>query len=140
MRRKKNLKWNTSLVVSAVDAHPDLLSIPTFVLFVQKDELLDSHADYLGFTPESVPLFPPGQAVPPPLRPFLGSIAASMQRFTEEMELTQQSSQERETLRRRLQDGLIAKGCAQPNSRRRCHILTSASGLCGAGLSRPIRS
>ena len=106
-----------------------------------KDELLDSHADYLGFAPESVPLFPPGQAVPPPLRPFLGSIAASMQRFTEEMELTQQSSQERETLRRRLQDGLIAKGCAQPNSwRGRSHILTSASGLCGAGWSRPIRS
>ena len=33
------------MVVSEVDAHPDLLSIPTFVLFVQKDELQMSRAE-----------------------------------------------------------------------------------------------
>jgi hypothetical protein len=44
-RKKHNVEWTSSLVVSEVEAHPDLLSIPTFVLFVQKDELQMSRAE-----------------------------------------------------------------------------------------------
>ena len=44
-RKKKNIKWSAPLVASEVDAHPELLSIPTFVLFVQKDELQMSRAE-----------------------------------------------------------------------------------------------
>ena len=39
------MEWTAPLVASEVDAHPDLLSIPTFVLFVQKDELQMSRAE-----------------------------------------------------------------------------------------------
>ena len=45
MPKKKSVRWTAPLVVSEVDAHPDLLSIPTFVLFVQKDELQMSRAE-----------------------------------------------------------------------------------------------
>merc|ERR1719231_880990 len=45
MGRKKSLKFSNPLVISEVDAHPDLLAIPTFVLFVQKDELQMSRAE-----------------------------------------------------------------------------------------------
>ena len=41
----KRLKFSAPLIISEVDAHPDLLSIPTFVLFVQKDELQMSRAE-----------------------------------------------------------------------------------------------
>ena len=44
-RKKKSCKWSAPLVASQVEAHPDLLSIPTFVLFVQKDELQMSRAE-----------------------------------------------------------------------------------------------
>ena len=44
-RKRKSIKWSAPLVASEVDAHPDLLSIPTFVLFVQKDELQMSRAE-----------------------------------------------------------------------------------------------
>jgi hypothetical protein len=37
--------WDAPLIASEVDAHPELLSIPTFVLFVQKDELQMSRAE-----------------------------------------------------------------------------------------------
>lgn len=45
MPKKKNVKWTEPLAISHVEAHPDLLSIPTFVLFVQKDELQMSRAE-----------------------------------------------------------------------------------------------
>mmetsp|Transcript_27309 Transcript_27309/g.69500 ORF Transcript_27309/g.69500 Transcript_27309/m.69500 type:complete len:297 (-) Transcript_27309:518-1408(-) len=44
-KRRKTLEWTTPLIASEVDAHPELLSIPTFVLFVQKDELQMSRAE-----------------------------------------------------------------------------------------------
>ena len=43
--KRKNVGWHTEIVLSEVAAHPDLLSIPTFVLFVQKDELQMSRAE-----------------------------------------------------------------------------------------------
>lgn len=45
MRGKKSVKWSTPLACSSVESHPDLLSVPTFVLFVQKDELAMSRAE-----------------------------------------------------------------------------------------------
>merc|ERR1719331_2054194 len=44
-KASRRLKWNSELVLSEVEAHPDLLAIPTFVLFVQKDELQMSRAE-----------------------------------------------------------------------------------------------
>ena len=35
--KRKTVGWHTEIVLSKVAAHPDLLSVPTFVLFVQKD-------------------------------------------------------------------------------------------------------
>ena len=45
MAKRKRLGWKEPLIASQVDAHPDLLSIPTFVLFVQKDELQMSRVE-----------------------------------------------------------------------------------------------
>ena len=48
MAKKKggrSVAWTAPIVASEVEAHPDLLSIPTFVLFVQKDELQMSRAE-----------------------------------------------------------------------------------------------
>ena len=42
---KKTVEWTKELVLSEVDAHPDLLTVPTFILFVQKDELAMSRAE-----------------------------------------------------------------------------------------------
>ena len=44
-KKKRRVEWKAPLVASSVEAHPDLLTIPTFVLFVQKDELAMSRAD-----------------------------------------------------------------------------------------------
>lgn len=44
-RPPKNVKWTSDLVSSEVEAHPDLLTVPTFILFVQKDELAMSRAE-----------------------------------------------------------------------------------------------
>ena len=44
-KRNGRVGWKAPLVASEVSAHPDLLSIPTFVLFVQKDELQMSRAE-----------------------------------------------------------------------------------------------
>ena len=41
----RSVAWTAPLVASEVEAHPELLSIPTFVLFVQKDELQMSRAE-----------------------------------------------------------------------------------------------
>ena len=41
---RKSVVWNKELVISEVEAHPDLLTVPTFILFVQKDELAMSRA------------------------------------------------------------------------------------------------
>jgi len=43
--KRKRLVWLQPLISSEVEAHPELLSIPTFVLFVQKDELQMSRAE-----------------------------------------------------------------------------------------------
>ena len=45
MPPKRRLAWTEPLIASEVEAHPELLSIPTFVLFVQKDELQMSRAE-----------------------------------------------------------------------------------------------
>ena len=42
---RKSVVWNKELVISEVEAHPDLLTVPTFILFVQKDELAMSRAE-----------------------------------------------------------------------------------------------
>ena len=45
MGGRKRLKFSEPMIISEVAAHPELLSIPTFVLFVQKDELQMSRAE-----------------------------------------------------------------------------------------------
>jgi predicted nucleotidyltransferase len=79
-------------------------------------ELVESFTNFLGFQPQNAPLFPLGQRPPQHLHGYLDSLGAAMRRFTEEMEPNSLFYQERDTLRRRLQDGLVAKGVVPPGT------------------------
>eukprot|EP01043_Picozoa_sp_COSAG02_P015965 COSAG02_NODE_693_length_18428_cov_268.516722_2_plen_216_part_00 len=79
-------------------------------------ELVESFTNFLGFQPQNAPLFPLGQRPPKHLHGYLDSLGAAMRRFTEEMEPNSLFYQERDTLRRTLQDGLVAKGVVPPGT------------------------